>query len=69
MLAENATETIPVYVLDAVKKCQVIFAENERSARQFLKSKDKEMIIENCEWFAINKAEKEQLNRFKKKVK
>ncbi len=45
MLAENATETIPVYVLDAVKKCKVIFAENELSARRFLKSMDKKIII------------------------
>jgi len=69
MLAENATETIPVYVLDAVKKCQVIFAENERSARRFLKSMDKEIIIDNFEWFAIHKAEAEQLNQFRNKIK
>ena len=65
MLAANAMETIPVYVLDAVKKCQVIFAENERSARRFLKSMDKEIVIDNFEWFTIHKAEAEPTTKAK----
>ena len=69
MLAANAIETIPVYVLDAVKKCQVIFAENERSARRFLKSMDKEIVIDNFEWFNIHKAEAVQVNQFRQKIK
>ena len=68
-LSENAVETIPVYVLNAVKNCQVIFAENERTARRFLKSMDEEIVIDNFEWHAIHKAEKEQINIFKQKIK
>jgi 16S rRNA (cytidine1402-2'-O)-methyltransferase len=68
-LSENAVETIPVYVLNAVKNCQVIFAENERTARRFLKSMDKEIVIDNFEWHAIHKAENEQINIFKQKIK
>ena len=68
-LSENAVETIPVYVLNAVKNCQVIFAENERTARRFLKSIDKEIVIDNFEWHAIHKAEKEQINIFRQKIK
>jgi 16S rRNA (cytidine1402-2'-O)-methyltransferase len=68
-LSENAVETIPVYVLNAVKNCQVIFAENERTARRFLKSIEKEIVIDNFEWHAIHKAEKEQINIFKEKIK
>jgi 16S rRNA C1402 (ribose-2'-O) methylase RsmI len=37
-ISENSVETIPLYVMSAVKNCQVIFAENERTARRFLKS-------------------------------
>ena len=68
-LAPEAVETIPVYVMEAVKKCQVIFAENERTARRFLKSMDREIIIDNYEWFGINRAEAEQIGHFKKKIK
>ncbi len=69
VLAEDANQTIPPYVLDAVKKCQVIFAENERTARRFLKSLDKSIVIDDFEWFSIHKAEEEQLLQFTQKIK
>ena len=68
-LAEDAVETIPLYVLNAVKNCQVIFAENERTARRFLKSMSKEIVIDDFEWHAIHKAENEQINNFRQKIK
>lgn len=68
-LSENAVETIPEYVITAVKNSQVIFAENERTARRFLKAMDKEIVIDNFEWFAIHKAEESQINTFKQKIK
>jgi 16S rRNA (cytidine1402-2'-O)-methyltransferase len=69
VLADDATQTIPPYVVEAVKKCQVIFAENERTARRFLKSMDKTIVIDDYEWFAIHKAEEEQLQDFEQKIK
>jgi 16S rRNA (cytidine1402-2'-O)-methyltransferase len=69
VLAEDAIETIPSYIMDAVKKCTVIFAENERTARRFLKSIDKSIIIDDFEWFAIHKAEEIQLQHFITKMK
>jgi 16S rRNA (cytidine1402-2'-O)-methyltransferase len=68
VLDESATHTIPSYIINAVKDCQVIFAENERSARRFLKSIDKEIIIDSFEWFSIHKTEEEQKNNFRKKI-
>jgi 16S rRNA (cytidine1402-2'-O)-methyltransferase len=68
-LSENAVETIPQYVIDAVKKCSVIFAENERTTRRFFKSMDKEIVIDDFEWYTIHKAEAEQINIFKQKIK
>lgn len=68
VLAESATETIPDYIIDAVKNCQVIFAENERTARRFLKSICKEIVIDDYEWFAIHKAENEVLAAFRQKI-
>ncbi len=69
VLAEGASETIPTYVVDAVKKCSVIFAENERTARRFLKLMDRSFVIDDFEWFAIHKAEEEQLQQFRQKIK
>jgi len=69
VLEETATHTIPFYIINAVKDCTVIFAENERTARRFLKSICKEIVIDDYEWFAIHKAEEEQLSHFKQKIK
>ena len=69
VLEESATETIPAYIIDAVKDCQVIFAENERTARRFLKSICKEIVIDDYEWHTIHKAETEMLHTFKQKIK
>jgi 16S rRNA (cytidine1402-2'-O)-methyltransferase len=69
VLAEEATETIPAYVLEAVKKSQVIFAENERTARRFLKAMDKTIVIDDYEWHTIGKAEAEQISVFENCIK
>jgi len=68
-LAEDATATIPSYVMDAVKDSNVIFAENERTARRFLKSMDKTIVIDDFEWFGIQKAEQDVLAIFRQKIK
>ncbi|MEO5893831.1 MAG: SAM-dependent methyltransferase [Ferruginibacter sp.] len=69
VLDELATQTIPSYIIDAVKDCQVIFAENERTARRFLKSICKEIVIDDYEWFTIHKAEELQKDSFRLKIK
>jgi 16S rRNA (cytidine1402-2'-O)-methyltransferase len=69
LLDEAAVETIPLYIIDAVKNCTVIFAENERTARRFLKSICKEIVIDNYEWFTVHKAEEELISTFKQKIK
>ncbi|MDN3658802.1 SAM-dependent methyltransferase [Ferruginibacter paludis] len=69
VLDETALNTIPHYIIEAVKNCQVIFAENERTARRFLKSICKEIVIDDYEWFTIHKAEEDQKNSFRQKVK
>ncbi len=69
VLDELAIQTIPAYIIDALKNCTVIFAENERTSRRFLKSIDKEIVIDHYEWFTIHKAEEEQLDTFKQKIR
>ena len=69
VLDDLAIQTIPTYLIDAVKDCQVIFAENERTTRRFLKSICKDIVIDDYEWFTIHKAEEEQKNSFRQKIK
>ena len=69
VLDELALQTIPTYLIDAVKDCQVIFAENERTTRRFLKSICKDIVIDDYEWFTIHKAEEEQKSSFQQKIK
>jgi len=57
ILSEGIPDTIPSYILQAVQRCNVFFVENERSARRFLKSIWKEMVIDDYKWYTIHKAE------------
>lgn len=60
---DKALSAIPAYITEAVKDCQVFFAEQEKTARRFFKKLWKqllpgeEIIIDNYEWHAIHKAE------------
>lgn len=54
-LDESATETLAPSVLQAVKQCQTFFVEDARTARRFLKSIWKEMVIDDYEWTIANK--------------
>ena len=69
VLAPDMLETIPAYVLDAIRDCQVLFAEQERTSRRFLKALDREIVIDDFQWYGIHKAEEEQLNAFRQQVK
>jgi 16S rRNA (cytidine1402-2'-O)-methyltransferase len=69
VLAEGALETIPSYIREAVEKCTVFFVENERTARRFLKSIWREIVIDNYQWYTIHKAELEVLNAFSQHIK
>jgi 16S rRNA (cytidine1402-2'-O)-methyltransferase len=63
-LYDDAIETIPPYIVDAVKNCSVFFVENERSARRYLKKLWREMVIDDYQWFTIHKAEAEVQQQF-----
>jgi len=69
VLDEHATQTIPLYILDAVKQCKVFFVENERSSRRYLKSIWKEMVIDDYKWVTIHKAEPQVKNQFDQLLK
>lgn len=67
-LDESGFDAIPGYVTDAVKKCQIFFVENERTARRFLKKIWREMVIDDYEW-ATMADEPATINLFKQKIK
>ena len=69
LLDERGPLSIPVSVTDAIKKCEIFFVENERSARRYLKQIWKEIVIDNYEWYTIHKVEKEVLPVFIQKLK
>lgn len=67
-LSENAIETIPPYIMEALKMCSVIFAENERTSRRFLKSMDKNIVIDDYEWHTIGKSAENNKELFAKEL-
>ncbi len=68
-LAEDSLETIPLYVIDAIKKCDVFYVENEKTTRRYFKKLWKEMVIDNYEWHTIHKTERELEIDFLKNLK
>ncbi|MEP6700801.1 MAG: SAM-dependent methyltransferase, partial [Bacteroidota bacterium] len=53
LLSEEGLDTIPTYIVDAVKNCTVFFVENERTTRRYFKQLWKEMVIDDYEWVNI----------------
>jgi 16S rRNA (cytidine1402-2'-O)-methyltransferase len=68
LLDDEAVHTIPPYIVEAIKDCQVFFVENERTARRFLKKIWREIVIDYYEWFAIDKKDGEMQSFFKQKI-
>ncbi|MBD0278216.1 MAG: SAM-dependent methyltransferase [Bacteroidota bacterium] len=69
VLYEGATECLPHYILEAVKKCSVFFVENERTARRYLKLLWKEMVIDDYEWYSMKEITQEIAAYFRQKIK
>lgn len=68
LLHEEGLQTIPPYIIDAVKKCQSFFVEEERTARRYLKKIDKGIVIDDYEWFTMTNNEP-NIDPFKQKIK
>ncbi len=68
LLAEEGLQVIPPYIPDAVKNCQVFFAENERTTRRYFKQIWKEMVIDDYEWHTVSDTSQVS-DTFKQKLK
>lgn len=66
---DAALSAIPSYIKNAVEKCEVLYVENERTARRFLKKIWKEINIDAYTWHTIHKAEDEAIGFLKKDIK
>jgi 16S rRNA (cytidine1402-2'-O)-methyltransferase len=64
VLAEDALEALPAYILPAVLRCSALYVENERTARRYLKKLSRDIVIDNFKWVAIHKADEAILNSF-----
>jgi 16S rRNA (cytidine1402-2'-O)-methyltransferase len=69
VLAEGRTECLPAYILEAIRECSVIFAEEERTARRFLKLLSREIVIDHYEWFNMKEANETVAASFRQKIK
>ena len=68
LLHEEGMLSIPSYITDIVKQCTVLFVENERTTRRYLKRLDKEIVIDNYEWFTMTNDDP-NTDSFRKKIK
>jgi 16S rRNA (cytidine1402-2'-O)-methyltransferase len=69
VLYEGQIESLPHYLLNAVKQCSVFFTENERTTRRYLKMLWKEIVIDDYEWQNIKEVNEETIVAFKKAIK
>jgi len=60
LLDDEAIETIPPYIIDAVKDCQIFFVENERTTRRYLKKIWREIVIDDYQWSVMGDREYEE---------
>ncbi len=67
-LHEDGMSALPRYIIETVEKCQVLFVENQRTSRRYLKKLKKEIDIDRFEWFETGKAEDAVLQDFAKKI-
>lgn len=69
VLYEGSLESLPAYLLPAIKQCNIFFVENERTARRYLKLLWKEMVIDDYEWHNMKEVNETIAHHFKKAIK
>ena len=68
VLSESGYHVIPGYVASIVKECEVIFTENLRTTRRYIKQLNHNITIDDIEWFLLESSESTRKN-FTDKVK
>lgn len=68
VLHEGRTECLPPYILEAVRQCSVLFVENERTARRYLKLLARDIVIDDFEWYNMKEVTPETTTAFRQKI-
>jgi 16S rRNA (cytidine1402-2'-O)-methyltransferase len=68
LLHEEGMESIPPYLISAIKECRAFFVENERTTRRYFKKLWPEMVIDDFEWYNVTDSSG-VFDTFKKKIK
>ena len=68
VLHEGQTDALPAYILPVIKQCTIFFVENERTARRYLKSLSKELVIDDYQWYNMKEVNDEVATAFRKKI-
>jgi 16S rRNA (cytidine1402-2'-O)-methyltransferase len=68
VLHDGRTECLPLYILEAVRQCSVLFVENERTARRYLKLLARDIVIDDFGWFNMKEVTAETITVFRQQV-
>src|SRR5687767_8650219 len=68
VLHEGQTDALPAYILPVIKQCSIFFVENERTARRYLKTLWKEMVIDDYEWHNMKEVNGQVILHFKNAI-
>lgn len=66
-LDDSARDSLPEYILEATRQCQVFFVEDERTTRRYFKAIRKEMVIDDHTWYRMDQADTE--TRFRESIR
>lgn len=66
VLSTEGFSAVHPYTLNELQNCKVIFAEQLRTVRRFLKGMDSSIDIDTFEWHEIQYADAEITSHFKK---
>lgn len=69
LLAEDGVDAVSTLTAATVRDCKFIFAENIRTARRFLKAVDRTIVIDDFEWFEMEKNGNAHVKDFADKLK
>lgn len=69
LLFPDALQTIPPYILDAIKECKVFFVEEERTSRRYMKQLWREMVIDDYGWHNMKDLTPQLESAFRRSLK
>jgi 16S rRNA (cytidine1402-2'-O)-methyltransferase len=69
VLSEGQIACLPSYLLEHISRCSVLFVENERTARRYLKLLSPQIIIDDFEWYNMKEITEETRTAFRINIK